>query len=85
MLYLVVIGVMDHFASKYDPNHNGHKEKHVQILKNMKIDLKKYSWDEIINEYENQKDYVELLWSNNLKSNIKQCYTQCGTEKKHKR
>ena len=47
----------------------------------MKIDLKKYSWDEIINEYENQKDYVELLWSNNLKSNIKQCYTQCGTEK----
>ena len=70
-----------HFASKYDPNHNGHKEKHVQILKNMKIDLKKYSWDEIINEYENQKDYVELLWSNDPKSNIKQCYTQCGTEK----
>ena len=51
----------------------------------MKIDLKKYSWDEIINEYENQKDYVELLWSNDPKSNIKQCYTQCGTEKKHKR
>ena len=47
----------------------------------MKIDLKKYSWDEIINEYENQKDYVELLWSNDPKSNIKQCYTQCGTEK----
>ena len=70
-----------HFASKYDPNHNGHKEKHVQILKNMKIDLKKYSWDEIINEHEKQKDYVELLWSNDPKSNIKQCYTQCGTEK----
>ena len=70
-----------HFASKYDPNHVGHKEKHVQILKNMNIDLKKYSWDEIINEYEKQKDYVELLWSNDPKNNIRQCYSQCGTQK----
>ena len=69
------------FASKYDPNHYGHKTKHVQILKNMKIDLRKYDWDEIINEYKKQTDYIELLWSNDPKNNIKQCYTQCGTQK----
>ena len=69
------------FASKYDPNHVGHKDKHVQILKNMKIDLRKYSWDEIINEYEKQKDYVELLWSNDPKNNIPKCYSECGTQK----
>ena len=69
------------FASKYDPNHIGHKHKHVQILKNMKIDLRKYSWDEIINEYEKQKDHVQLLWSNDPKNNILECYSQCGTQK----
>ena len=49
------------FATKYDPNHVGHKDKHVQILKNMKIDLRKYDWDEIINEYKKQRDYNKFL------------------------
>ncbi len=69
------------FATKYDPNHVGHKDKHVQILKNMKIDLRKYDWDEIINEYKKQRDYIELLWSNDPEKDLPKCYSQCGTQK----